>query len=83
MLNFASPFHPKHFMNSMLPPIKVFAGTKSRYMAEEICKDLGIELGQMPTESLKCRLRNQSAVAKSTSCNQLSPTPTTLWNYCL
>ena len=31
----------------MLPPIKVFAGTKSRYMAEEICKDLGIELGQM------------------------------------
>lgn len=34
-------------MNSMLPPIKVFAGTKSRYMAEEICKDLGIELGQM------------------------------------
>lgn len=31
----------------MLPPIKVFAGTKSRYMAEEICKELGIELGQM------------------------------------
>lgn len=34
-------------MNPMLPPIKVFAGTKSRYMAEEICKELGIELGQM------------------------------------
>lgn len=34
-------------MNSSLPPIKVFAGTKSRYMAEEICKDLGIELGKM------------------------------------
>ena len=34
-------------MNSMLPPIKVFAGTKSRYMAEEICNELGIKLGQM------------------------------------
>ncbi len=30
-----------------LPPIKVFAGTKSQYMAEEICRDLGCELGQM------------------------------------
>lgn len=34
-------------MNPLLPPIKVFSGTKSRYMAEEICKDLGIELGKM------------------------------------
>lgn len=34
-------------MNSALPPLKVFAGTKSRYMAEEICKELGVELGQM------------------------------------
>ena len=34
-------------MNSMLPPIKVFAGTKSHYMGEEICQDLGIELGKM------------------------------------
>ena len=34
-------------MNSMLPPIKVFSGTKSRYMAEEICENLGIELGKM------------------------------------
>lgn len=31
----------------MLPPFKVFAGTKSHYMAEEICKDLGVELGKM------------------------------------
>ncbi|MDE6073467.1 MAG: ribose-phosphate pyrophosphokinase [Muribaculaceae bacterium] len=31
----------------MLPPFKIFAGTNSRYMAEEICKDLGVELGQM------------------------------------
>lgn len=31
----------------MLPPFKVFAGTKSQYMAEEICKDLGVELGKM------------------------------------
>ena len=34
-------------MNALLPPIKVFAGTKSRYMGEEICKELGIELGKM------------------------------------
>lgn len=31
----------------MLPPFKVFAGTKSEYMAKEICKDLGVELGKM------------------------------------
>ena len=30
-----------------LPPIKVFAGTKSQYMAEEICRDLGVDLGKM------------------------------------
>ncbi|MDE6556079.1 MAG: ribose-phosphate pyrophosphokinase [Duncaniella sp.] len=30
-----------------LPPIKIFAGTKSHYMAEEICRDLGCQLGQM------------------------------------
>ena len=30
-----------------LPPIKVFAGTKSQYMAKEICRDLGVELGKM------------------------------------
>ena len=29
------------------PQIKVFGGTNSRYMAEEICKELGIELGKM------------------------------------
>ena len=34
-------------MNPNLPPIKVFAGTKSQYMGEEICKHLGIELGKM------------------------------------
>lgn len=34
-------------MNSSLPPFKIFSGTKSRYMAEEICKDLGVELGKM------------------------------------
>ena len=34
-------------MNTQLPPFKVFSGTKSRYMAEEICKDLGVPLGQM------------------------------------
>ncbi|WP_302988816.1 ribose-phosphate pyrophosphokinase [uncultured Muribaculum sp.] len=31
----------------MLPPFKIFAGTKSEYMAKEICSDLGIELGKM------------------------------------
>ncbi|MCI8999069.1 MAG: ribose-phosphate pyrophosphokinase [Muribaculaceae bacterium] len=30
-----------------LPPIKVFSGTKSHYMAEEICRDLGCNLGKM------------------------------------
>lgn len=34
-------------MQSSIHPIKIFAGTKSRYMGEEICKDLGIELGKM------------------------------------
>ncbi len=28
-------------------PIKVFSGTKSRYLAEEICSSLGCELGKM------------------------------------
>ncbi|MBD5255139.1 MAG: ribose-phosphate pyrophosphokinase [Barnesiella sp.] len=34
-------------MQSIIHPIKIFAGTASRYMGEEICKDLGIELGKM------------------------------------
>ena len=34
-------------MSNTLPPFKVFSGTKSRYMAEEICKELGVELGKM------------------------------------
>ena len=34
-------------MQSSVHPIKIFAGTASRYMGEEICKDLGIELGKM------------------------------------
>ncbi len=34
-------------MNSTLPPLKIFSGTNSRYMAEEICKELGTPLGQM------------------------------------
>lgn len=28
-------------------PLKVFSGTNSRYMAEEICQELGVPLGQM------------------------------------
>lgn len=34
-------------MSTALPPLKVFCGTRSRYMAEEICKELGVELGKM------------------------------------
>ena len=34
-------------MNNSLPPFKIFAGTNSQYMAEEICKNLGVELGKM------------------------------------
>ena len=38
-------------MSNYLPPIKVFAGTKSHYLGESICKDLGIELGKMKIET--------------------------------
>ena len=34
-------------MSTILPPFKIFSGTRSKYMAEEICKDLGVELGNM------------------------------------
>lgn len=34
-------------MSSQNTPFKIFAGTKSHYMAEEICRDLGVELGKM------------------------------------
>ena len=37
-------------MDSSLPPFKIFSGTKSRYMAEEICKELGVPLGSMKIE---------------------------------
>ncbi|MBD5233469.1 MAG: ribose-phosphate pyrophosphokinase [Bacteroidales bacterium] len=37
-------------MDSMLPTFKIFSGTKSKYMAEEICKELGVELGSMKIE---------------------------------
>ena len=30
-----------------MTPYKIFSGTNSRYMAEEICKDLGVQLGEM------------------------------------
>ena len=33
-------------MNS-LAPFKIFSGTKSMYLAEQICKNLGVELGKM------------------------------------
>ena len=34
-------------MDNSLPPFKIFSGTKSQYIAEEICKELGVELGKM------------------------------------
>ena len=34
-------------MNNNLPPFKVFSGTKSQYLAEAICAELGVELGKM------------------------------------
>lgn len=37
-------------MSTNLPPIKVFAGTRSHYLGESICRELGIELGKMKTE---------------------------------
>lgn len=37
-------------MSNSLPPIKVFAGSESKYLGESICKELGIELGNMIVE---------------------------------
>lgn len=37
-------------MSDNLPPFKVFSGTKSTYMAEEICRELGVPLGKMKIE---------------------------------
>ncbi len=34
-------------MSNSLPPFKIFSGTKSHYLAEQICQDLGVELGKM------------------------------------
>ena len=34
-------------MCDSLPPFKIFSGTKSHYLAEQICQDLGVELGKM------------------------------------
>jgi len=31
-------------------PFKIFSGTRSHYIAEEICKELGVELGKMKIE---------------------------------
>ncbi len=34
-------------MSNSLPPFKVFSGTNTHYLAEEIAKSLGVELGKM------------------------------------
>ena len=43
-------------MNNNLPPFKVFSGTKSQYLAEAICAELGVELGKNE-HSTFCRRR--------------------------
>lgn len=37
-------------MSTESTPFKIFSGTNSQYMAEEICKELGVELGKMKVE---------------------------------
>lgn len=37
-------------MNTANAPFKIFSGTASRYMAEEICRDLGVELGKIKVD---------------------------------
>ncbi len=37
-------------MDTSLSTFKIFSGSKSKYMAEEICKELGVELGKMKIE---------------------------------
>lgn len=37
-------------MSTNLPQVKVFSGTNSNYMAEEICKNLDVELGKVKIE---------------------------------
>lgn len=37
-------------MDTNLPPFKIFSGSASQYMAEEICKELGVEPGKMKIE---------------------------------
>lgn len=37
-------------MDPILPPFKVFSGSASEYMTEEICKELGVEPGKMKIE---------------------------------
>ena len=71
-----------------LPPIKVFAGTKSQYMAKEICRELGCELGKMNIQyfadgEFEVSLRNPFVDARYTSCNPHSRIPTTSWSFCL
>ena len=34
-------------MNNNLPPFKIFSGTKSQYLAEAMCKELGMVLGKL------------------------------------
>ena len=65
-------------MDTNLPPFKIFSGTKSRYMAEEICKDLGVELGNMNIQHFADgEFEVSFEESKSISCSPHSPTATT------
>ena len=50
MCNFAENFRTTYFLSSKMSttaPFMVFSGTKSRYLAEQICDSLGCSLGNM------------------------------------
>ena len=65
---------------------KVFSGTKSRYVAEEIAHDLGVELGKMNIQHFADGefevSFEESAAPRFTLSNPHSLTATTLWSSC-
>ena len=70
-------------MDTSLPPFKIFSGTNSQYMAEEICKELGVEMGKMNIQHFadgEFEVSFEESVAKSTSCSQPSRTATISWS---
>ena len=65
-------------MNSNTP-FKIVSGTRSRYLAEEIAKNLGVELGKMNIQYFadgEFVLKSQSVAARYSSCSLPSLTAT-------